>query len=65
VSDDLTLVLLDLLADLLKEGDAVAGRIPIPKKNYIILYKRTDSISTVPTEYVNFHNRILCVDHFF
>jgi hypothetical protein len=32
VSDDLTLVLLDLLADLLQEGDAVAGRVPIPEK---------------------------------
>ncbi len=32
VSDDLTLVLLDLLADLLQEGDAVAGRVPTPEK---------------------------------
>ena len=42
VSDDLPLVLLDLLADLLQEGDAVAGRVAIPEKiTYFYLNEET------------------------
>ncbi len=65
VSDDLPLVLLDLLADLLQEGDAVAGPVTIPE---IIVYcyinEKRDSTSTVPTEKVNFHNTMWCVGMF-